>query len=97
VGWPVTTSPILLGNRDPGRIGWIRGQSIEDFNPRRSHAGCILRASPTSGGAADLDLQEVEYKTCSFDNHRVTPVRINGVESSLTIDTGSSVSALARN
>ncbi|HEX4386722.1 MAG TPA: hypothetical protein VH083_27395 [Myxococcales bacterium] len=42
-------------------------------------------------------LQELDYKTCELDNHRVAKVTINGVDSSLIIDSGASRSALSRN
>jgi hypothetical protein len=47
-------------------------------------------------GAAGA-LREIDYRSCEFDNHRVASATINGVPTSLLLDTGASRTTLARN
>jgi hypothetical protein len=46
---------------------------------------------------ASASFEELDYHRCQLDNHRVTSVAINGVASSLMIDTGSARTMLGRN
>jgi hypothetical protein len=83
----------ILAPQDLIRSGWVL---VIDF-PRAE-----LRYEPEKDAMdrlsrADAPLIEIDYHSCELDNHRVTPVTVNGVRSSMLIDTGASRTTLSRN
>jgi hypothetical protein len=84
------TTEGLLIPQDLVSSGWALIIDLEHEELRyEPEAEAVKRAGP--------NLQELDYKTCELDNHRVAEIRINGVDSSLIVDTGASRSALSRN
>jgi hypothetical protein len=70
--------------------GWVMVLDLEHEELRyEPEAEALQRIGPS--------LQELDYSTCELDNHRMTPVSVNGVASSLMIDSGASRTSLARN
>ena len=92
----VQTLDFLLNNADPSatigilapqelvRSGWVLVIDFEHDELRyEPEEGALKRL----GGPAS-SLQEIDYHRCHFDNHRVASATINGVPTSLMIDTG---------
>jgi hypothetical protein len=82
----------VLAPQDLLRAG---GAVVVDFPQGELRYELEDEALKRLGAAASF--QELDYHRCQLDNHRVTSVAINGVVSSLIIDTGAARTTLGRN
>src|SRR5262249_3770016 len=82
----------ILAGQDLVRSGWAMVVDLEHDELRYEPEEFALERL----GGRD-SLTKLEYRSCEFDNRRIIPVTINGVRSSLMIDTGASRTSLTRN
>src|SRR5262249_6346464 len=82
----------ILAGQDLVRSGWAMVVDLEHDELRYEPEEIALERL----GGRD-SLTKLEYRSCGFDNRRIIPVTINGVRSSLMIDTGASRTSLTRN
>jgi aspartyl protease len=82
----------ILAPQDLVRSGWALTLDLAHDEIRYDREEIALARL---GDRASLI--EIDYHRCEFDNHRVVTVMVNGVASSMMIDTGASRTALGRN
>ena len=75
------------------RSGWALVLDFEREELRYEPEEAALKRLAEAGAA----LTEVDYHSCELDNHRVTSATVNGVRSSMLLDTGATHTFLNRN